>query len=113
MWRDDAYLLDMLIHARDVLAFNAEGGIQALIDDKRRLYATLHALQIVGEAASKVSREFRDTHGEIPWEAIIGLRHRVVHDYARIELPKIWVIVDQHLPSLIKSLEVLVPPDAT
>jgi uncharacterized protein with HEPN domain len=113
MWRDDAYLLDMLLHARDALSFNAGGGLQALLDDKSRLYATLHALQFAGEAASKISREFRDTHQEIPWESIISLRHRAVPDYARSELPKVWVIVEQRLPPLIDSLAALVPPDVT
>jgi len=65
----------------------------------------------MGEAAGKVSRDFQQAHPEIPWQPIIGLRHRLVHDYPRIGLPKIWEMVNSHLPELIAALEPLVPPD--
>jgi uncharacterized protein with HEPN domain len=63
------------------------------------------------EAASKVSRPFRDSHPEISWVRIIGFRHRLVHDYPRIELPKVWGVVQNYVPDLIAKLEPLVPPD--
>ena len=74
-------------------------------------FATQYALQVIGEAASKVSRPFRDAHPQIPWDRIIAFRHRMVHDYPRIELPKVWAVVQNYLPPLIASLEPLVPPD--
>ncbi len=112
MWRDDAYLLDMLINARRAHSFTQGADLAQFVTDTKLQAATLHVLQIVGEAASKVSQEFRHAHAEIPWERIINLRHRLVHDYPRIELPKIWNVVRHHIPPLISSLEKLVPPEA-
>lgn len=111
MWRDDAYLLDMLINARRAHQFNVDGDLGAFLADEARQMATLYVLQIVGEAASKVSNVYRHEHPEIPWGAIIGLRHRLVHDYPRIDLRKVWDVVVTNLPDLIARLEQLVPPE--
>jgi len=111
MWRDDACLLDMLIHARRARSFTESATLESFLGDAQLQAATLHVLQIVGEAAGKVSLDFRTNHPEIAWERIINLRHRLVHDYPRIELPKIWTIVRNHIPPLIAALEPLVPPD--
>jgi uncharacterized protein with HEPN domain len=111
MWRDDACLLDMLINARRAQSFTEDASLDTLMADAKLQAATLHVLQIMGEAASKVSIDFRREHPEIPWERIINLRHRLVHDYPRIELPKIWNVVQNHIPPLIAALEGLVPPE--
>ena len=111
MWRDDACLLDMLLHARRARSFTEGVTLEVFVSDAKLQAATLHVLQIVGEAASKVSAELRRDHPEIEWERIINLRHRLVHDYPRIELPKIWTIVQTQIPPLIAALEPLVPPD--
>ena len=67
-------------------------------------------LQVIGEAAGKVSTEYRVLHPEIPWNPIIGLRNRVVHDYPRIELTTVWAILTERIEPLISSIEPLVPP---
>lgn len=112
MWRDEAYLLDMLIHARRARSFSAGVTYERFASDQMLQDATCHVLQIIGEAAGKVSPEFRVAHAEIPWQRIIGLRHRLVHDYPRIELPKVWNVVENYIPPLIAALEPLVPPDS-
>jgi uncharacterized protein with HEPN domain len=62
-------------------------------------------LQIVGEAASQVSAEFRSANPEIPWDEIVGMRHRVVHDYLGIDEEIVWKTVGDDLPALIRILE--------
>jgi uncharacterized protein with HEPN domain len=111
MWRDSALLLDMLLAARKVRTFNAAATWGTFQADEMLQSATEYQLQIVGEAASKVSKEFQVAHPEVPWPKIVGLRHRLVHDYPRIELPKIWAIVENQIPPLIAALEPLVPPE--
>lgn len=70
----------------------------------------MHVIQIVGEAAIKISDDFKSTHPQIPWTAIKGMRHRFVHDYTRIDLPTVWRVVETHIPELIRLIEPLVPP---
>lgn len=74
--------------------------------------AVMHVIQVVGEVATKVSDAFKTAHPEIPWKAIAGMRHRLVHDYTRIDVPTVWRVVQTHLPPLIAQLEPLVPPES-
>jgi len=111
MWRDEHLLLDMLIHARRAVKFNSDVTWERFASDEMLQAATQYSLQIIGEAASKISREYRATQPQIPWDRIIAFRHRMVHDYPRIELPKVWAVVQNHLPSLIADLEHLIPSD--
>jgi uncharacterized protein with HEPN domain len=73
--------------------------------------AILRQLTIVGEAAKRVSAEFRASQPEIPWRQIAGFRDVVVHDYVCVDLQEVWRIVQQDLPPLITLLEPLVPPE--
>ena len=111
MWRDDAYLLDILLYARKAVAMTQGVSWQDFAEDDVLQLATQHALQIIGEAAGKLSKDCRLAHPEIPWDKIIGLRHRIVHDYPRIELPKIWAIIQSQLPRLIEDIAPLVKPE--
>ena len=111
MWRDDACLLDILIYARQAQAMSVGVTWEEFSRDNVRQLASQHALQIIGEAAAKISPGFKTAHPEIPWDKIIGLRHRIVHDYPRIELPKICAILGSQVAELITNVEPLVPPD--
>ena len=64
---------------------------------------------MIGEAARKVSPQFREKHPDIPWAAIVGLRHRVVHDYLHVDLDLVWDVVNQDLEPLVVKLEQIVP----
>jgi uncharacterized protein with HEPN domain len=111
MWRDDALLLDMLLASRRVATFNHGKTWSDFEADVMLQSATQYQLQIIGEAAGKVSAAVRAAHPDIPWPKIIAFRHRLVHDYPGIELPTVWSIVQDHVPPLITALEGIVPPN--
>ena len=112
MWRDEAYLLDIVIAARKVLDFtNGVDGAEFEGDEVLQ-NAVLHLLGIVGEAARHVSDEFRGAHPEVPWRAMAGLRNRVVHEYFRVDLPMVWEVVQRDIPELIKLIEPLLPSES-
>jgi uncharacterized protein with HEPN domain len=67
-------------------------------------------VEVVGEAARKVSPEFQAAHPEIPWRPIIAQRHVLAHDYGEIDQEKIWRVANVHIPDLIVQLEPLIPP---
>jgi uncharacterized protein with HEPN domain len=67
--------------------------------------------QIIGEAARKISQQYKDAHPEIPWQAIIGMRNRLVHEYFDIIPERVWDVVENNIPELIRLIEPLVPPD--
>jgi len=108
---DEAYLLDMLLWARRVKSFNDGIDEPSFAADIKSQAATLHGLQVIGEAAGKVSIDFQAAHPEIGWHRITGLRHRLVHDYGRIDMSLIWGIVQNDVAPLIAALEPLVPQE--
>ncbi|WP_089726898.1 HepT-like ribonuclease domain-containing protein [Candidatus Thiosymbion oneisti] len=111
MWRDDANLLDMLIAARHAAAFSRDLTWEQFQGSRLHQHAITKALENIGEAAGKVSSETKKAHPEIPWPQIVGLRHRIAHDYFRLDLLRVWEIVTTDVPTLIITLEPLVPPE--
>lgn len=71
--------------------------------------AVVHRLQVIGEAASKVSLPLRQSHPEIPWAAIVSMRHRIVHDYLNVDLDIVWDTVHVDLPEIQRLLAGLEP----
>lgn len=113
MWRDDAYLLDMLLGARKAREFVAGLSREEFGNDEIVQSAVMRMVQIVGEAAGKLSGEFRAAHPGLPWAAMTGMRNRLVHDYFGIDLSLLWDTVQDDLPALIHAIEPLVPKDET
>ena len=110
--RDDiSRLLDILLACRHALKAVEGFSREQFMADRKTQAAVCMELEIVGEAASATSDSFRQSHGEIPWRAIVGLRHRIVHEYFRLDLPVIWEIVQRDVPDLVRLVEPLVPPD--
>jgi len=77
-------------------------------DENLRL-ALAHLIQVLGEAAGRVSSETCRTHPEIPWREITGRRHRIVHDYIDVDEDVVWVVATEDLAPLIRALEATVP----
>ena len=69
--------------------------------------AVVRNLEIIGEAASRLPDTFTTKHPEIEWRKIIGLRHRIVHDYFGVDLDIIWTIISQDLPNLKARIAVI------
>lgn len=111
MWRDDAYMLDMLLAARKVQSYTRNVNWERFRDDDLIQNAVMYQIQIIGEAARKISRQHKDAHSEIPWQMIIGMRNRLVHEYFDIIPERVWDVVERDIPELIPLIEPLVPPD--
>lgn len=111
MWRDDAYLLDILLAAREAVTFAEDLTFESFKESRLHQLAIVRTLEIVGEAARKISQEFKEAHPEIPWPKMIGMRHRLIHDYVHIDLETVWDTVRTDIPLLIKMIEPLVPPE--
>lgn len=108
--RDSGYLWDMLESARQVLQFTRGSSFDDYSGNRMLQLAVERAIQIIGEAANRVSPDYRAAHPEIPWRRIIAQRNVLVHEYADIEDRLVWDLIQDHLPELVKQLEDLVPP---
>jgi uncharacterized protein with HEPN domain len=65
--------------------------------DEKTQDAVVRNLEIIGEAANRLPQEFKVRHADIEWPKIVGLRHRIVHDYFGIDLKIIWRIINEDL----------------
>lgn len=77
--------------------------------DDKTIDAVVRNLEIIGEAAHRLPASFKTQHINIEWEKIIGLRHRIVHDYFGIDIEIIWSILEKDLTSLKSQLLKLLP----
>lgn len=104
---DPIRLRHMLDWARNVESI-ATGETRRTFDDNRILQlAVARSLQNVGEAANNITAETRRSHAAIPWVDIIGMRHRLVHVYYKVDMDVIWRTVFIYVPQLIVDLEKL------
>jgi uncharacterized protein with HEPN domain len=110
MRRDDnAYLLDMLLAAREAVALADGLTFEAFEQNRMAQLAVLKAVETVGEAAARIDADTKAAHPEIPWTGIVGMRNRLVHGYFNINLARVWNTVERDIPRLIPQLERLVP----
>jgi uncharacterized protein with HEPN domain len=102
---DKVRLRHMLDYAREAVSM-LEGKTQADLADNRVLqFALTRVVEILGEAATRVSPETQRQLTKIPWPQVIALRNRLVHGYEAVDLGILWEIVEIDLPPLINELE--------
>lgn len=102
---DRIRLLHMLGHAQELAAMAAGRARDDLDADRQFNLAVVRLLEIVGEAATRVTPEGQARLPKIPWVEITGLRNRVVHGYDRVDFDVVWATLIDDLPPLIRRLE--------
>ena len=103
------YIRDMLDACARVVEFTEGMDQTAFLADVRTYHATLHNLQLIGEAATHLPETVRDSHPAIPWRNVIGARHRIIHGYLGLDDSLIWIMVSRSVPDLIPQLHALIP----
>ncbi len=103
--RDIGYLWDMREAARDCLEFVNGATYEQFSENKMMQSAVERRLEILGEAASRISAAFQADHAEIPWKEIKGLRVVLAHRYDDLDLEQLWRAATIHAPELIPKLD--------
>lgn len=112
MQKDDfVYVGHMLDMAQKALGLVRGKDRQDYNSDEALRFALAHLIQVIGEAARHVSKKFCDAHPQIPWKAIIGMRHKVVHDYMNVDEDVVWDTIAKELLPLVTALQKVVPPE--
>jgi len=69
------------------------------------ILSVIKDIEIIGEAASRISDEIKSRYPDIPWQDIIGMRNRLIHGYFDVDIKLVWNTTKNNLPSLLKTLK--------
>ena len=110
---DAAYLLDMLVAARDARKFATGLTFAEFKQSRLHQNAILKSIEIIGEGCSKISEETKRAYPDIEWKKIAAIRNIVAHKYFEVDLKIIWNVVQNDILYLINHLEFIVPAEDT
>ena len=101
---------DILLSAQKIQRYTAGMNFEQFTVDEKTVDAVARNFEIIGEAANRLSDEFKTHHSQIDWNRIRGFRNRIVHDYFGIDYEIVWNIVENYLPELDAELKKLKAP---
>lgn len=111
--KDRVRLQHMLDYAREALEL-IQGRARNDLDNDRLLgLALVRLMEMIGEAANRVSPEYQSSHASIPWSQIVGLRNRLIHGYDAVDMDILWEILSQDLPGLVENLESIISRESS
>ncbi|MCX5885582.1 MAG: DUF86 domain-containing protein [Proteobacteria bacterium] len=111
MQHDKEYLLDILEAAKLALFYIGERTKDNFLNDFQCQDAVIRRLEIIGEAARRISEETRKSFPELPWCDMVRMRNVMIHDYDDVDLVIVWETVKNDLPQLIDSLKKILQPN--
>ncbi|MFH1840896.1 MAG: DUF86 domain-containing protein [Candidatus Shapirobacteria bacterium] len=107
---DLAYFRHILDAIREIEGFIAGIEEKDFYQDSLRQSGVIRQLEIIGEAASHISKETKESRPDFPWHAAIGMRNKLIHHYFGVDLDAVWKTVKEDLPGLKKTVKVLLCP---
>lgn len=110
--RDLAFLWDMLDAALAIQAFVQGRRYEDYLADRMLRGAVERHIEIIGEAARRVSEATTEAHPDIPWRAIVGQRNVLAHEYAEVLHETVWRTATRRVPELIVALRAILPDEA-
>ena len=109
MFKDDSIRIRHILDAaREAISFSDDRSRTDLDTDRKLNLSLVRLLEIIGEAARGISEEYRQTHSDLPWNKMIGMRVRLIHGYFDVNLDVVWETVTKDIPLLIDQLEKIV-----
>ncbi|MBW4484509.1 MAG: DUF86 domain-containing protein [Tildeniella torsiva UHER 1998/13D] len=77
-----------------------EGGREVFFRDRMVQDAVVRNFEMMGEAVKRLSMKLRQENDDVPWRQMAGFRDMLIHDYLRVDVAEVWVVVEQDLPEL-------------
>ncbi len=97
----------MVDAAQEAQVFAAGCDVESLSSERMLMLSLVKCIEIVGEAASRVSPETQETTQNVPWRAIVSMRNRLIHGYYDIDAERVWNTVYVDLPPLVEELKTI------
>jgi uncharacterized protein with HEPN domain len=105
--REAGLLLDIVLAARDAESFVKGLDWAQFLASRLHQNAVIRSLEIIGEAAGKLSARFTESRPDLPWREIINMRHRLIHAYNDVRLDVVWATVETDVPLILRVVEPL------
>ena len=99
------YLLHILDHAKKAVDIAKNQSREDIDKDEKLRLALTHLMTLVGESATRISKETQNQHSDIPWQKMIGIRNRLIHGYDFVDYDILWITITKNLPILIEKIE--------
>lgn len=105
--RDDKQRLEDILEAITRVEKYTARGMDVFEGDELVQTWVVHHLQIIGEAARRVSVALQEQYKEVPWPQIVAMRNILVHDYFAVDIKEVWATVEHDLPDLKQKIEAI------
>jgi len=97
-------IADMIESGQKIMTYTNGLTYKEFLSDSKTIDAVIRNFEIIGEAANRLTEEFKEEHPEVEWHRIRGFRNRIVHDYSGIDYEIVWQIKETFLPQTIEKL---------
>lgn len=101
---DRVYFLHILDAIEKILKYT-HSGKDVFLSDTMVHDAVVRNLEIIGEALRNVSKKFTASHPDVPWNKMMGMRNKLIHEYFGVDLEIVWRVVERELPDFKKRVE--------
>lgn len=105
---DKIRIQHMIDAAEEALSFVSDKSENEFNRNRMLVLSIIKEIEIIGEAASKISEETKLKFNNIPWQDIVGMRNRLIHGYFDVDIKLVWNTIKNDLPSLLKSLKEII-----
>lgn len=94
------YLQDILDAVASARRFTTGMTYEQFVHDEKTRYAVVHALEMIGEAATRIPQPLKDAYPQVPWSQMMATRNRLIHGYWAVDSEVVWDTVFEDLPPL-------------
>ncbi len=94
------YIEDVIDALSKIQQFTQGMEYNDFIKDDKTIFAVVRALEVIGEAAKRISRSVKNRYPQIPWKDAAGMRDKLIHEYFGINLKVVWDTIKQDIPAL-------------
>ncbi|MBF8280731.1 MAG: hypothetical protein HW383_504 [Candidatus Magasanikbacteria bacterium] len=98
------YFQDIFDAIKNIKKYTRGYNYKDFLSDAKTADAVVRNLEIIGEAANRISSDLRVRHSGIPWEKMVSIRNKVIHEYAGVDLQILWQTISEDLPDLEKRI---------
>lgn len=105
MQRDLTYIIDIYKSAMEALSYIEDCEFAEFMQNREKQNACIRLLEVIGEAARRVSAQTKQEHPMLVWGEMIMMRNKLIHEYSRVDPAVVWETLTDDLPELLEQIK--------